>query len=177
MTAAASMPVTFVGNGGNDVLIGSNQVDVIRGGEGNDRIDGGLGGDDLDGGAGGDTADYHLRTTRLAVRLDDVRNDGADPNNDLVSDGSEEDDLLTAFEHAWTGSGPDFLRGNALLNKLTGGAGNDRIRSRDGSGLADIVNCGGDARHLRRGRVRHAERLRDRGAAAVATPARTVSTS
>ena len=145
MTAAGPMPVTFIGNGGNDVLVGSNVVDTIRGGDGNDRIDGKLGGDDLDGGPGGDTADYHLRSNRLTVRLDNVRNDGADPNNDLVSDGSEEGDLLTDFEHAWTGSGPDFLRGNALLNKLTSGAGSDRIRSRDATAVVDVVSCGADA--------------------------------
>jgi Ca2+-binding RTX toxin-like protein len=64
------------GGSGNDTVLGSSAANVLRGGDGNDSIDGAFGADVLDGGAGIDNATYQARTGDLAVRLDNLANDG-----------------------------------------------------------------------------------------------------
>jgi Ca2+-binding RTX toxin-like protein len=127
---------------GADILVGSNGVNVLRGGNGDDLLDGLLGGDTLDGQVGVDTVDYRSRTAAVAVRLDNLRNDGADPNGDRTSGAGEERDLIRDVENAFGGTADDFLWGNAVRNFLLSGAGNDSIRSRDGTAVQDVVNCG-----------------------------------
>lgn len=142
LTASGALPVTFLGNGGADHLVGSNAVDVLAGGSSNDILDGLLGGDTLNGGDGADAVDYASRTGRIAVRLDNARNDGADTNGDKVSAADEEGDLTLNVENASTGSGDDYLSGNALVNRLSGAGGADRIQALDGTTGVDVVSCG-----------------------------------
>jgi Ca2+-binding RTX toxin-like protein len=130
---------------GDDILVGSDGVNVLRGGSGEDLLDGLLGGDRLDGQGDADTVDYRSRTDAVAVRLDNLRNDGADPNGDRTSGAGEERDLIRDVENAYGGTAGDFLWGNAARNFLISGAGADSIRSRDGTAVADVVNCGQSA--------------------------------
>jgi hypothetical protein len=52
--STCSLPVTLLGRGGNDVLIGGIGDDVLVGGDGDDLLDGGAGSDILIGGRGAD---------------------------------------------------------------------------------------------------------------------------
>ena len=53
-TAPLDRPVSIVGSGGDDLLLGGTAGDVIDGGGGADTIEGGLGRDELSGGGGDD---------------------------------------------------------------------------------------------------------------------------
>jgi Ca2+-binding RTX toxin-like protein len=136
------------GGAGADRLTGSAGADVLAGGPGMDRLDGGFGADTLDGGTGLDTAYYGLRgaTQPVAILLDGVRNDGADPNQDGESSIGEERDRDVSIENATGGAGPDLLRAQlATANILTGNGGADRLLARDGGAAVDHVNCGAGA--------------------------------
>ena len=131
------------GGAGNDALTGSAGRNSLKGGGGADVLTGGFGTDVLDGGKGIDTISYRWRTGAVAVTLDGVANDGADPDHDGSSAAGEERDRDVAIENATGGSGPDRL--TALLagvNRLTGGAGDDRLDAKDGSAAVDQLLCG-----------------------------------
>ena len=117
---------------------------LLRGEAGNDTLAGGLDADVLDGGLGSDTVSYAGRTARVAVRLDGARNDGADPNLDGTSGAGEEDDQDVAVENVTGSSAGDLLVASAattVANALRGGAGNDTLRTRDGTAGRDRVYC------------------------------------
>lgn len=106
----------------------------MRGGFGDDVLDGAGGPDVLDGEEGVDTATYAGRSARVVIRLDDVADDGAPGESDLVA---------TTVEVVIGGSGPDDLVGAAnVANTLVGGAGNDRLDARSSDGAPDLVQCG-----------------------------------
>jgi Ca2+-binding RTX toxin-like protein len=140
---AGVAPVVFHGGLGNDRLTGGGGADTLLGEGGNDALRGMGGADTLDGGPGDmDEILYDERTARVTIRLDGLRNDGADPNANRISSATEEGDLDLGIERARGSSAGDYLRGNAGVNRLLGLFGNDDVQSRDGTTAVDIVNCG-----------------------------------
>lgn len=117
---AAGMNVSLFGGTGNDVLIGGAGHDRLFGDSGNDTLDGGRGADTLDGGSGSDTANYSSRTAPLVISIDDRNDDGE------------------------AGEGDNVRR---TIEKVRGGAGNDRISGYDsssGDAAAALYGNGGD---------------------------------
>ncbi|HEX8105352.1 MAG TPA: calcium-binding protein [Solirubrobacteraceae bacterium] len=141
---------SLTGNGSANRLEGGAGADTLRGGGGTDRILIGStaagkadGADDADGGAGIDTLSYLGRIYPLAISLDGVRNDGADPNRDGISSAKEENDLIAGFENVIGGGAPDRLVARWTgVNVLDGQGGADFIDAFDGSSAADRLACG-----------------------------------
>jgi Ca2+-binding RTX toxin-like protein len=162
------------GGAGNDTLIGNAEVNILNGGGGSDQIDGGLGrdfengdagddtfnqgtapngGDVLTGGTGTDTVNYASRTGALAVRFNNIADDGEAGEGD-----STPDDI----EGATGGSGNDVFQAGGGLSRvvftggqgddsLTGGLGGDLLRGGDGTdtivggaGADELFGDGGD---------------------------------
>ena len=125
LTGNAFSHNTSVGNVGNDTLLG---------GAGNDALNGGVGADTMAGGAGNDT--YFV-------------DNAADVVNEAVGQGT--DTVMASVNYSLTaGSEIEFLRanagatglsltGNALVNRLVGGAGNDTL---DGGAGNDSLGGG-----------------------------------
>lgn len=143
-----------VGGSGDDEITGTEGSDELTGGAGSDRLFG-LGGDDLlidgdahffgieqadlyDGGTGRDAADYSNRGARVVIDLRQATGQGA----------SNENDAFASIESAATGSGSDLLIGNAKVNHLVAGAGDDDIQSADA--VEDLVSCSLGTDTLRR---------------------------
>ncbi len=106
------------GGGGNDTLEGGRGDDFLFGGAGNDRLDGGAGADVTDGGAGNDVyvvsgARDHIMEAAGGgidtVEVDAVR---------YALDANVENAIITR-------EGGAIVTGNALANRITGGAGSD----------------------------------------------------
>ena len=140
LNAGRRWQMAFLGEDGNDVLIGGVRKDHLLGGNGNDtligndgddRLDGGFGSDRMSGGLGNDTVYYTDRNENLSLSLDNVANDGAAGEKDSIE--SDVENLEGSF-------GNDTLRGNAGVNILKGFAGNDKLYSRDS--VADILDGG-----------------------------------
>lgn len=129
------------GAGGDDVLLGGDGSDHIEGragkdtidGEGSgDQIDGGDGADDMRGGAGVDQVAY-LRTTAVAVSLDDAANDGSfSPFGGPIGNPAEGDNVHSDVENLSTGSGNDLIVGSATANRISSNGGNDIVDGRAG---------------------------------------------
>ena len=133
------------GGSGADRLFGSTVANVLHGAAGDDRLDGGLGSDTLDGGEGSDWLSYAARTGPVVVKLDGLRNDGADPDHSGTSYNGEEADRDLRIENATGGSAADSLvavTADAVINQLVGGAGDDTLITNDGTGTVDSVKCG-----------------------------------
>ncbi|HEX8105358.1 MAG TPA: calcium-binding protein [Solirubrobacteraceae bacterium] len=131
------------GGAGNDRLFGGSGANILKGGPGADVLTGGLGADVLDGGGGTDTMSYALRTAGVAVTLNGLADDGADPNHDGTSTAAEEGDRDIAIENATGGAGQDTLKAKmAAVNVLTGGGGNDSLDAKDGTTRKDTLDCG-----------------------------------
>lgn len=124
---------TFYGGIGNDALFGGEGNDRLFGQDGSDVLNGGAGNDVLHGGTGIDTADYSDDTAGVTVNLLAGTATGAISGNDTLTD----------IENAVGGSGDDTLVGNAAVNRLEGGAGNDRIVV--GAGDTAIGGAGDDS--------------------------------
>lgn len=116
------------GGDGNDRLLGGIGDDILIGGAGNDLLVGGEGNDTIVGGDGVDTADYSADTEGVTVNLQSGEATGDDTGRDTLS----------GIENVIGGAGDDVLIGNAQVNVLTGGAGNDRIVV----GAGDTANGG-----------------------------------
>ncbi|HEX8105357.1 MAG TPA: hypothetical protein VF533_22265 [Solirubrobacteraceae bacterium] len=132
------------GGAGNDQLNGDGGPNLLTGGAGADLLGGGLGADVLDGGLGIDTITYAARTKAVAVTLNGVADDGADPDQDGISTAAEEGDQDSDVENVTGGSGDDRLRALAagIVNVLAGKGGNDRLDAQDGSTKVDKLDCG-----------------------------------
>jgi Ca2+-binding RTX toxin-like protein len=118
----------IIGSPLGDVLTGSFAQNAIFGMAGNDLIDGALGADVLSGGPGTDTVSYGSRTANVAVRLDDLTNDGQI---------GELDNARSDLENISTGFGRDSLSGTAGANVFSSGPGNDVILGLAGNDLID----------------------------------------
>jgi Ca2+-binding RTX toxin-like protein len=97
---------------GNDNLFGESGADTLLGGEGNDALDGGADNDVLNGGNGIDTAVF---SSGAAVTVNLTTG---------VAIGQGIDTLIN-IERVVGSSLDDTITGNALANRLEGGAGND----------------------------------------------------
>jgi Ca2+-binding RTX toxin-like protein len=132
-----------MGGSGADVLIGDSLGNQLAGSWGNDTLDGGgyscnpapmtlcvaPDGDILDGDVGIDTVSYANHTVPVTIDLRQSSGQGA----------ASEGDRFTSIENITGGSGNDELLGNAAVNVLSGGDGDDYL---DGLGGADDVRCG-----------------------------------
>jgi Ca2+-binding RTX toxin-like protein len=119
---AGATGLTLTGNEFNNILVGNVGNDTLLGGAGNDAINGGVGADTMAGGIGNDT--YFV-------------DNAADVVNETAGQGT--DTVMASVNYALTaGSEIEFLRanagasglsltGNALVNRLVGGAGNDSL--------------------------------------------------
>ena len=109
---------TLNGAGGNDRLLGGGGIDVLVGGAGDDTLDGGAAGDTMTGGAGDDTY-----TVDAAA---DVIVEAAGEGEDMVRTSLVRYTLGGDLENlTFTGSAAFIGTGNALNNRITGGAGAD----------------------------------------------------
>jgi hypothetical protein len=132
----------LAGEAGADSLAAGPGGDTLAGGDGNDTLTGECegqpcpapsGGDDVSGGDGLDLFRYESYTTdAVSITLDDVANDGVSGEGDDV-DADVEDVVVTGPANA-------TVRGSAVFNSLTTGAGTDTLNSQDGS--PDRVSCG-----------------------------------
>ncbi|WUR13860.1 M10 family metallopeptidase C-terminal domain-containing protein [[Empedobacter] haloabium] len=136
----------ITGGAGADEVLGGAGNDTITGGAGNDRLQGGRGSDVLDGGSGRDTLAGGAGDDRYVV-------DSAQDVVDETAAGSDGVDTLLTVLSMWTlqdgvevlhytGSGAFSGKGNALDNRLAGGAGNDLLA---GAGGNDRLDGGGGA--------------------------------
>lgn len=123
---------TLAGGGGNDFLYGMGGDDVLDGGAGHDNLfggsgddllEGGEGYDNIDGGLGNDTASYADATSGVAVYLYSGAVGGAAAG-----------DTITSIENLIGSDHDDNLRGDAQVNIIAAGAGDDWIW---GGGNAD----------------------------------------
>ncbi len=109
---------TLIGSAANNVIDGFGGNDLVNGLGGNDVLGGDdAGADNLFGGTGTDTADYGFRRAGVAVRLDNLANDGL---------AGEHDNAHTDIEN---------IRGSRFNDTLVGSAAGNVIRGRDGSDL------------------------------------------
>ena len=131
---------------GNDLITDGGGANRLRGEEGDDTLRAGRGRDVLDGGTGIDLIDYFEPPWgyrgRVAIRLDGVADDGHDPNGSRWSTADEEGDRDISIEGAQGTASDDYLVGNTRANRLLGADGDDRIDARDGTAVADTVDCG-----------------------------------
>ncbi|MDB5746972.1 MAG: Hemolysin-type calcium-binding region [Massilia sp.] len=125
------------GSGGSDQLVGLDGHDTLRGQSGNDALEGGLGNDYLDGGAGNDEMiggsgnDTYVVNTRL-----DVVNELGGEGDDIVRTSLTSYTLGDNVENlSFTGSASFSGTGNALANRLEGGAGSANDTLDGGAGV------------------------------------------
>jgi Ca2+-binding RTX toxin-like protein len=166
-------PDVLNGDAGNDTIDGGLKNDSLFGGPGNDTLDGqkdcdlldgGPGADSMDGGARGspfpgvlcDAVTYASRTVPVVVMLDQIANDGGDPDGDGVSDegdnairvvfviGGPGDDSFVGDSDSNAfcgGGGSDSLDGGAGDDGLVGGPGGDTLLGSDGNDQLGKVNA------------------------------------
>jgi len=116
-------PVTFVGLGGNDTLIGGSSNDTFL-----FVADAALGTDTVTGNGGSDTVSFAGTSAAQAVMLDLAVHAAqvvAGANLSLI--------LTDDLENATGGDGDDVLKGNSKANVLLGGKGNDTLQGRGGN--------------------------------------------
>lgn len=142
---------TISGGAGNDILEGgekalnSTDTDTLYGEDGDDTLRGDAGDDALFGGdgttdTGSDTADYSTVTNGTATGIDA---DLSRATPQVTEDGYGTQDTLTGIENISGTQYSDLIKGSddvAILNILSGNAGDDSFISSDG---ADSI-IGGD---------------------------------
>jgi Ca2+-binding RTX toxin-like protein len=138
-----SLPVTLIGDEGNDILenhgsgnsflLGFGGNDTLTGGSGNDRLfgmdgddvlNGRTGMDQMYGMAGRDEVTYLGRSERLWLSPDGKATSGA---------GGERDTIMSDVEIVTGGNNADVLIGTADNNFLRGGPGHDTLMGLDGN--------------------------------------------
>jgi hypothetical protein len=134
------------GGGGTDHLSGDAGDDELHGEADADELSGGPGADVVDGGMGEDLADYSAAAA-VEVSLDGLPNDGERGEDwvqqvEDVRGGTGNDTLLgdAAVNRLDGGGGDDLIEGGAGRDVLSGGAGLDAVRARDG--VRDAIACG-----------------------------------
>jgi Ca2+-binding RTX toxin-like protein len=160
LTLVLGSATTFeniLGGANNDILTGNTLANVITGGAGNDTLAGGTGNDnylfDADTNLGTDTL---TETATGGTDLLDFTGTSAGVTLDLslataqVVNANLSLNLQNGgvFENATGGDGSDILLGNALVNVLTGGLGNDSVSGAAGDdsltgGVGDDTLAGG----------------------------------
>jgi Ca2+-binding RTX toxin-like protein len=117
---------TLTGTSGGDEIFGLGGSDVLEGGGGNDDLDGGSGIDTMRGGTGHDR--YHVDNS--FDRVIENANAGTDTVITTLSSytlGANAENLIYDGTRAFTGTG------NALVNEIAGGIGNDTLRGAAGN--------------------------------------------
>lgn len=164
--STARVPVTALGNDGNDSLTGGLSGNILDGGSGNDTLRGGswgsyygqFGNDTITTGAGDDYIDGGDGddTINSGAGLDEIdAGPGADTinsgdNNDIVRGGEGNDVIVggRGFDRLFGGDGndtingqsdPDTINGNDGVDILIGEEGNDTISGGLGN---DLINGG-----------------------------------
>jgi Ca2+-binding RTX toxin-like protein len=120
---------TLIGHGGNDTLLGGGASDTLVLDAGNDVLDGGSGARDW-------------------VRVDGSQSARIDLASTTGQNTGYGTDTLRNIEHASGGAGSDTLFGNDLTNSLVGSSGNDVLDGRGGNdnlsgGMGDDTLVGG----------------------------------
>lgn len=127
----------IIGSAFDDQLFGASAANRLDGGAGNDFLIGGAGADILIGGLGTDTAVYQTSGAGVTIVLD---NTGAA----LGVGGDAQGDQLSTIENLIGSNFDDVLIGNASVNRLEGGGGNDLFRS----GAGGVANAAGPLEFL-----------------------------
>ncbi len=147
----------ITGSAGNDIIIGNGGNDTLNAGNGNDNLIGGTGNDILNGGTGSDTATYADATSGVTVSLavSAAQAVGGGLGSDTLADienlfGSDFDDTLTGdagINILVGGDGNDTLDGGigtaGFIDALYGGAGNDAYIVNSIASAIDVVYEGG----------------------------------
>ena len=124
----------LVGRDGNDTLNGMGSDDRLVGGNGNDTLDGGSGEDILDGGAGTDTASYAGAASGVTINL----------NAGTGIGGQAQGDVLSNIENVTGSAFNDTLIGDAGVNVLSGGGGNDVLLDLNGTSADTLLGEAGN---------------------------------
>ena len=139
---------TFNGTAGDDIASGLGGNDVLNGNDGNDTLLGGIGNDTLNGGAGTDSMEGGTGNDTFIV------DDALDAVVELVGGGTDQvSTTLSSYTIGATVENLTFIgasgfvgTGNAAVNAITGGAGNDIL---DGLVGADrLIGLGGDDTYI-----------------------------
>jgi len=128
--------LTYTGTG-DFTGTGNGLANVITGGKGNDTLDGGGGADTMIGGLGNDI--YYVDNTA------DIVTEAASAGTDEIRTSLTTYSLATrtAIENlTYTGTGNFTGTGNALVNVITGGSGNDTLDG--GTGADTLIGGAGD---------------------------------
>jgi hypothetical protein len=107
----------LTGTTGPDRLSGDGSDNTLSAGDGDDVLSGAAGSDVLDGGAGRNTASYADHLAGVTANLTDPGPDGA----------SSEADVLVGIRDLVGGAGADTLVGDAQINDIHGGPGDDIV--------------------------------------------------
>lgn len=113
----------LTGSAYNDTLVGNSGVNTIDGGDGNDILEGMGGADVLIGGAGVNTASYQDAGVAVIASL-------ATPSSNT---GDAAGDTYTQIQNLTGSDFNDMLIGNANINTLNGGLGDDILEGMDGT--------------------------------------------
>jgi Ca2+-binding RTX toxin-like protein len=135
----------MTGGAGNDSLAGGVGNDILRGNGGNDTLIGGDGNDTLIGGTGNDTMFGNLGDDTFIVdSTGDIVNEVAGQGTDTVQTTLNTYTLPSTVENlTFTGTGNFVGTGNALVNRVTGAAGNDFLSGNAGNDVP-VGNAGND---------------------------------
>lgn len=131
---------TLAGNAGNDVLNGGDGADTLSGGLGNDTLNGGTGADSLTGGDGDDLYIVDNSGDTVAENVS-AGNDHVQSSVTFTLSADVENLTLTG-EASINGTGnalDNVISGNFAPNILTGGAGNDTLKSGGALNGVDIM--------------------------------------
>ncbi len=132
---------TFIGGGGQDILLGGAGHDKLYGGADHDTLEGGSGNDIVDGGAGDDYLTGNAGADRLVGgsgfdwifyrQSTGVKVDLANSANNAGAEAVG--DTFSGIENVWGTGGNDTLSGDGANNILTGGGGSDILTGGAGS--------------------------------------------
>ena len=123
------------GDDGDNRLFGAGGNDRLSGRAGDDVLAGGAGADRLLGGAGTDTVSYSGSNEAVTVDLE----------AGTVAGGHAEGDVIVDVENMIGSGYGDMLGGDASVNRLDGGDGDDVLR---GGGGDDVLDGGADSDRL-----------------------------
>ena len=134
----AAVGVTMLGDGGDNLLIGSARNDVLRGGDGNDVLQGGLGADTIYGGAGVDSVTFASATSGVGLNMATGVHTG-EAAGDFITE--VEGFVLTGFADTFNGAGGgEYVVLGAGADQAFGNAGDDYLSGGDGD---DVLSGGG----------------------------------
>jgi serralysin len=138
---------TITGGSGNDTLSGQAGNDSLAGGAGDDVLNGGAGDDVMAGSAGNDVYFVDSTTDDVDELAGDVVVEGADAGTDEVKTALASYALGANIENlTFTGTAAFVGTGNALVNRITGGAGADSLDG--GLGADTLVGGAGNDVYL-----------------------------